>query len=241
MKEKEKWKIYKGVFEDYSRKVIAKLASDGYLEVIIGPISTGKEADVYLGEAPDGSRIALKIYRHETTGFDKMWKYIEGDDRFKKVKKRKRDIVEVWAKKEFKNLEKAKKAGIKVPKPIISRKNILIMEFIGKGENSAPIAKSNPPKDPKRWLSKILNSIKALYQKEGLIHGDISEYNILNFDEEPVFIDIGQGVLKDHPIAKELLKKDITNILKWFKKLKVDVPDVEKVYEEVIGKEKDGK
>jgi RIO kinase 1 len=167
-----------------------------------------------------------------------MMKYIEGDNRFKTVKNRKRDIVEVWAKKEFKNLEEADKAGVRVPKPIISRKNILIMEFIGENGVSAPTAKDVPPKNPKLWLSKVLNSIKALYQKEGLIHGDLSEYNILNFNEEPVFIDMGQGVLIDHPAAKELLMKDITNILKWFKRLKVDVPAPEKVYEEVVGKEK---
>jgi RIO kinase 1 len=235
---KEKWKIYKDVFDEPTMKAIAKLASDGYIQILHGTIATGKEANVFYAEAPDGRQLAVKIYRYETSNFDKMMKYIEGDNRFKTVKNRKRDIVEVWAKKEFKNLEEADKAGVRVPKPIISRKNILIMEFIGENGVSAPTAKDVPPKEPKLWLSKVLNSIKALYQKEGLIHGDLSEYNILNFNEEPVIIDMGQGVLVDHPAAKELLMKDITNILKWFNKLKVEVPTPEKVYEEVVGKEK---
>ena len=165
-----------------------------------------------------------------------MMKNIEGDERFKKIKQKKRQIVEVWAKKEFKNLEKAIKAGVRVPKPIISRKNILIMEFIGEDKISAPLAKDRPPKSPKKWLTKVLNTIKDLYQKEGLIHGDLSEYNILNYDEEPVFIDIGQGVLKDHPMAKELLMKDIKNIFKWFKKLKVDTPEPKDFYNKVVSK-----
>ena len=61
-----------------------------------------------------------------------------------------------------------------------------------------------------------------------------SEYNILNNKEKPCFIDIGQGVLKDHPIANELLTKDIENILKWFKKLGIKTPDFEKVYKEIV-------
>jgi RIO kinase 1 len=234
MKEKEKWKIYKDVFDESTMKAISKLASDGYIELVQGVIATGKEANVYLGKAPDGKEIALKIYRYETSSFNTMSKYIKGDNRFASIKMKKRDIVKIWAKKEFKNLELACKAGVRVPKPVIVRDNILIMEFIGENGNSAPTAKHLPPKEPKIWLQKVLNSIRALYIKERLIHGDLSEYNILNFDEEPVIIDMGQGVLTDHPAAEELLKKDIINILKWFKKLGVEVPDAEKVYYDIM-------
>ncbi len=242
-KEKEKFKIFKEVFDESTMRTIYKLSSDGYIDYVIGPVSTGKEANVFLGKNFDDEDIAIKIYRIETSNFKNMWKYIHGDKRFEKVKKRKRDIVFAWAKKELKNLELASKIGINVPKPIISRNNVLIMEFIGENGISAPIAKFFTPKKPKSWLSKILNSIKDLYQKAGLIHGDLSEYNILNYKEEPYIIDIGQGVLKDHPIAIELLENDINNILKWFKKLGVKIPEFKKVYKEILGQEyrKNGK
>ena len=235
MKQKEEFKIFKEVFDIPTMKTIAKLASDGYIDYMLGIVSTGKEANVYLAKDPDGKSIALKVYRMETSEFQHMYKYIRGDNRFAAAKMRKRDIVIMWAKKEFKNLELAIKAGIRVPKPIIVRRNVLVMEFIGHIDTAAPIAKDVPPKEPKIWLQKVLNSIKALYQKASLIHGDLSEYNIMNFDEEPVLIDIGQGVLIDHPAAQELLEKDIKNMLNWFRKLGIEVPDAKTVYKQVTG------
>ncbi len=231
---KNRFETYKEVFDYSTEKTIYKLANDGYIDLLIGIISTGKEGNVFLAKNHLGKEVAVKIYRIETSSFQNMWKYINGDRRFENIKKTKKSIVNVWAQKEFKNLKLAEKAGLNVPKPIISRNNILIMDFIGENEKSAPIAKNYPPRNPKKWLKKVLNMINDLYQKVGLIHGDLSEYNILNYKEEPYFIDFGQGVLKDHPIAEELLKKDIKNISKWFKKQNVNVKEPEKIYKEII-------
>jgi len=217
-------------------KTIYKLANDNYIDYMLGIIATGKEANVYFAQNPSGENIAIKIYRMETSNFRNMYKYIAGDRRFGNIKMSRQIIVETWAKKEFKNLELAYNAGVCVPKPIICRRNVLLMEFIGGNEISAPIAKNCPPKEPKKWLQKVLNSIRVLYKKAGLIHGDLSEYNILNFNEEPVIIDIGQGVPIDHPIADELLKNDIKNMFKWFKKLGVDTPNAEEFYNSIKGK-----
>lgn len=230
---KEKLKIFKNVFDEYTMRTIYKLANDGYIEYVIGPISTGKEANVFLAKNAHDEYVAVKMYRIETSDFQKMYKYIQGDRRFEKTKNLKRDIVTIWAKKELKNLELAEKAGVLVPKPIVSRKNVLVMGFIGVGEKAAPTAKNCKPKNPKRWMKKVLNYIKLLYQKSNLVHGDLSEYNILNFGEEPYIIDMGQGVLAEHAIAQELLKKDIENVLKWFKKLGIKTPSMEKVYKEI--------
>lgn len=236
MKEKEKFKVFKDVFDTPTMKTIYKLANDNYIDYMLGVIATGKEANVYFGKTPSGEDIAIKIYRMETSNFRNMYKYIAGDRRFGNIKMSRQVIVETWAKKEFKNLELAYNAGIRVPKPIICRRNVLLMEFIGENEISAPIAKDYPPQEPKKWLEKVLNSIRVLYKKAGLIHGDLSEYNILNFGEEPVIIDMGQGVPIDHPIADELLRNDIKNVLKWFKKLGVAIPNAEEVYNSIKGK-----
>ncbi|MCD6575626.1 MAG: serine protein kinase RIO [Nanoarchaeota archaeon] len=231
-KDKEKFRVFKEVFSESTMRTIYKLSSDGYIDYIIGPISTGKEANVFLGKNFDGDSIAIKIYRIETSNFNNMWKYIYGDPRFEKVKKRRRDIVFAWAKKELKNLEIAFNAGVKVPEPITSRNNVLIMSFIGDSEMPAPIAKEVPPKNPNEWLKEILDYIKKMYNAN-LVHGDISEYNILNFNEVPYLIDFGQGVIKEYPLAEELLRNDIKNVLKWMKKLGVKTPDFEKVYKEI--------
>jgi RIO kinase 1 len=86
-----------------------------------------------------------------------------------------------------------------------------------------------------------LESIKKLYQRAGIVHSDLSEYNILNYDGEPVIIDIGQAVVKEHPQADEFLRKDIQNVLNWFKKLGVTTPLVDKVYKEIVGKVGNGR
>ena len=234
-KKREKFKTYKEVFDTFTMKTLFKLSNDGFIDIIIGPVSTGKEANVFHGKNPEGEDIAIKIYRTETSSFENMLKYIHGDRRFEEVKHKKKDIVFVWCKKEFKNLEKAYNLSINVPRPIISRDNVLIMEFIGEKGIPAPIAKKKRPKEPKKWLTKVLKMVEDLYQKESLIHGDLSEYNILNHKEEPFLIDMGQGVLKDHPSADELLKTDIKNILKWFQKMGVETPEPQKVYKDILG------
>jgi RIO kinase 1 len=240
VKEIEKFEVFKEVFDIPTMKTIYKLANDGFIDTMMGIVSTGKEANVFLGKSTSGESIAIKVYRMETSNFQHMYKYIVGDRRFSEIKHNKMDIVITWARKEFKNLELAYNAGVRVPKPIICRRNVLVMEFIGESDNSAPIAKNCPPKEPKLWLQKVLNTIKDLYQKAGLIHGDLSEYNILNYDEEPVFIDMGQAVLTDSPLAEELLRNDIKNMLKWFKKLGVKTPEADNVYIMVRSKKADG-
>ena len=231
---KEKFKIYKNVFDEYTIKTLRKLSRGDYLDYIVGPITTGKEANVFLAKDVEGENIAIKIYKIETSNFNDMWKYIQGDNRFKNVKRQKRDIVTIWAKKEFKNLEIAGKNGINVPKPIISRNNVLIMQFIGESDIPSPKAKDIPPKNPKMWLTRLLKIINVIYNKAGLIHGDLSEYNILNYKEEPYLIDMGQCVLKNHPLALKLLKNDIKNVLIWLNRLGVKTPDVEKVYKDML-------
>jgi RIO kinase 1 len=76
--------------------------------------------------------------------------------------------------------------------------------------------------------------MKILYQDAGLVHGDLSSYNILIQNDDPVIIDISQGMIRDHPISEELLNRDIENIVKDFKKLKVKV-SFEEIKSEITG------
>ena len=56
-----------------------------------------------------------------------------------------------------------------------------------------------------------------IYRAE-LVHADLSEYNILNYNEEPVIIDCGQAVLLSHPMAKEFFERDVRNMCNYFRK-----------------------
>ncbi|GAG41235.1 unnamed protein product, partial [marine sediment metagenome] len=93
------------------------------------------------------------------------------------------------------------------------------------------------PKDPINLLSEILYFIKNLYQKAALVHGDLSEFNILYHNQKPVIIDISQGVTTHHPKAVILLERDIKNIFNYFETIGVEVPNREDFYYEVINLE----
>ena len=212
------------VFDTITLNTLYKLANTGNIHRLNGAISTGKEANVFKGADEDDELVAVKIYRVTTSDFKKMQIYIQGDPRFRGRTTNKRQLINAWVNKEFRNLQRANDAGVRVPKPIIAKNNVLVMEFIGDDEGNAalPMIYSSIS-NPKKMLKEIIQYMKLLYQKAGLVHGDLSSYNILIQNNEPIFIDISQGMTRDHPISRELLDRDIENIAKYFRKLNVDI------------------
>jgi len=207
------------IFDKQTLETLYKLAKQEYLDVLNGAISTGKEANVLKGVIDDGF-VAVKIYRIATSDFKKMQYYIQGDPRFNIRSNNKRQLITNWVNKEFRNLKRAYEAKVNVPKPIIALNNVLILEFIGSaGGNPSQPVKNQKPKDVDDFLNKLLVEIKKFVNDANLVHGDLSTFNILNQDEYPVIIDVSQSVVRDHPIANELLARDIKNIYKEFNKI----------------------
>jgi RIO kinase 1 len=237
MATRDKFKVYEGVFDNITFKALYKLYPK-YFDSLKGPISTGKEADVYLAEKGKGL-VALKIYRIIARMYKGIAKYIKDDPRFKSLLSNPRQIVFEWTKKEYKNLLRAKSAGVRVPEPIGFNKNVLVMEFIGTKNIPAPLARNSPPKNPVKWRDLTYSWIKGLWNDKNMVHGDLSEWNILNFNGKPVFIDISQAVLKSHPLSIKLLKRDVANISNWFDKLGVDDGSLKEWLKMVINKEKE--
>ena len=211
------------IFDKITLETLYKLANQGYIDILNGAISTGKEANVLKGIKSDGSIVAVKIYRIATSDFKKMQYYIAGDPRFNVRSSNKRQLINNWVNKEFRNLTRLADAGVNVPEAITSLNNVLIIEFIGDEDgNPAPTVKNLPPEDPVDFYEKLVDQMDKFINKANLIHGDLSSYNILNFNEEPVIIDVSQSVVKDHIIAQELLERDIKNISFEFSKMGVD-------------------
>ncbi|RLI22978.1 serine protein kinase RIO [Candidatus Bathyarchaeota archaeon] len=208
--------------------------NDGVISEVIGVVKAGKESRLYWGKGPNGEDLAIKIYLTTSAEFRRgMLPYIEGDPRFKRVKRDTHSLVYVWAQKEFKNLKLAYEAGVKVPKPIAVNKNVLVMEFIGEGGVSAPLLKEVEVKDPKSMYKKILENIKKLYRC-GLVHSDLSEYNIMVFDDEVFLFDLSQAVPLEHPMAEEFLMRDLRNLVRFFRKLGLKLPEPESIFKEIV-------
>jgi RIO kinase 1 len=231
LKSMEDRRVGSEIFDKITLETLYKLANQNYLDILNGAISTGKEANVLKGIKSDSSYIAVKIYRIATSDFKKMNYYIDGDPRFNVRTKNKRQVIYAWVNKEFRNLKRLYEANVNVPEPITTQNNILLLEFIGDSEgNPAPTAKVKPPKDPEKFFTLILQEMYKFINTANLIHGDLSNFNILNNDEYPVIIDVSQSVVKDHPIAKELLKRDINTLSKEYQKLGVNT-SYEKIME----------
>jgi len=223
------------VFDERTVFNLSKLLINGPLDKIEGIISAGKEANIYLAYDKDGREVAVKIYKIDSNTSKWMRNYIIGDPRFKKIPNNPSKIIFLWASKEFKNLKRAFKEGLSVPEPIHIKNNILIMEYIGFESIPAPKLKDiKKPKNPEELLKQTFTFIKDLYQKANLVHGDLSEFNILYHNQKPVFIDISQAVDIQHPKAEIYLVRDIKNVTKYFEKLGVEVPNQETFYYEII-------
>ena len=226
-KPNEKFKTWGDVFDQFTQKVVYKLITQGHFEGLESPISIGKESNVFSAVKKDGSRMIVKIYRLETCDFNRMYDYIKDDPRFLNLKRGKRNIIFSWVQREFRNLLKAREVGVSVPTPFAFSKNVLLLEFIGNGSSVAPKVKDSLPKNPKAFFDRIVDNMRRL-RKAGLVHADLSQFNILNHNEMPVFIDFSQCAPLESSRAEEYLERDIRNICNFFKKngLAVDERDV---------------
>jgi RIO kinase 1 len=224
------------VFDQATRMVIYQLLNSGILYEVHGVVNAGKEARVYWGKNKEGKDLAVKIYLTASAEFKKgMLKYIEGDYRFKGVKHDTRSLIFTWAQKEFRNLEQASRAKVRVPTPIAVKNNVLVMEFIGKDGVNAASLKEQAPSDPEKVYKVLLTYVERLYRKADLVHGDLSEYNIMMWKGKPVIFDVAQAVPTSHSMAEFFLRRDLANVNRFFSRLGVKVTSVDEAYKKVVG------
>lgn len=223
------------VFDKATLMTIYTLINRGIIDRMFGAVKSGKEAKIYWALAPDGKELAVKIYLTVTAEFKRgMLPYIKGDIRFKNVRSGTRALIYAWAEKEFKNLTLAHQAGVRVPKPHAVKNNVLVVEFIGEKGVPAPLLKEVELENPEEVYLELLEAVRLLYRKAELVHGDLSEYNIMYFKGKPVLFDLSQAVLLSHPLADELLRRDLRNLNRFFGKLGVKVKPEEEAYRWVV-------
>ncbi|MCD6461764.1 MAG: serine protein kinase RIO [Thermoplasmata archaeon] len=230
------------VFDRKTLSILQKMISSGVFSTLDFPISTGKEGNVFRATTPAGGLLAVKIYRTSTATFKSIEEYIRGDPRFKHVRGHRRNLIDVWCSKEYRNLRKMYDAGVHVPEPVKAVGNVLVMSYIGGEETPAPLLKDlsrmhrgedmlsgvlgdRLTDDPDIWevfYSVTVEDMGLIYQEAGLVHSDLSEYNILVWNGLPWVIDVAQAVTLDHPMAEEWLVRDCRNIAVFFRKMGVD-------------------
>lgn len=197
--------------------VTADAIESGLVDDVVAILGTGKEADVYLGTWKNAP-LALKVYRFHRTPHKKNSLIGYAPDRMGAI-----------AAKEFTLLQKAYRAGVSVPTPARRVDNMFTMRFIGDGEK-APLLKDVVVEDPSEVLEQALVIVERLLDAH-LVHGDLSEYNLLLSDGRLFLIDFPQAVDFSSRVdrhsqiekAKPLLLRDLANLERFFSRYGVSL------------------
>ncbi|XP_044279955.1 serine/threonine-protein kinase RIO3 isoform X2 [Varanus komodoensis] len=213
-----------------TRLILYKMVSSGMLETITGCISTGKESVVFHAyggsltedSKPVPSECAIKVFKTTLNEFKNRDKYIKDEyrfkDRFSKMNPRK--IIRLWAEKEMHNLTRMQKAGIPCPQVVTLKKHVLVMSFVGQDQVPAPKLKEVKlsSEDMKKAYYQVLHMMQQLYKECGLIHADLSEYNMLWHRGQVWLIDVSQSVEPTYLHGLEFLFRDCRNVSQFFQK-----------------------
>ncbi|RLG85636.1 MAG: serine protein kinase RIO [Thermoprotei archaeon] len=242
LKDKDLFEVVEEVFDRRTVLGVMELRRRRCIKVLKGVVSAGKEARVYWAKGFSGEDLAVKIYLTVTAEFRKsIWRYIRGDPRYEWIGKLPRHkLMAVWARKEFSNLKRMYEAGVEVPQPCCVYQNILVMRFIGRDGVRAPLLKEAvehgllDTSEYEEVFWRIVDNVKKMYRGAGLVHGDLSEYNVMLWEGRTYIIDVSQAVRLDHPNAHEFLRRDLGNLVRFFgDELGVSVPTVDELIREV--------
>lgn len=236
MKRSEDYRVFDDVFNTPTIMVLNSLINNNVLKYIKGALASGKESKVYLALGINNEFRTVKIYLTVSAEFKKRLQYIAGDPRFSDIKKGSRNLISIWAKKEFKNLHTAYKSGVSVPFPHYVRRNVLVMEFIGDEDGNPCSNLLNSDSITSEDYEEVIEQTSKLYQKAQLVHADLSEYNIFKcVNGRIILFDFGSSVNTKHPNSKQFLIRDIVNVNRFFEKRGIEVLNMELAIEKITG------
>ena len=219
------WRIKSGTLDfheaDY-RSVADAILSSGLATEVVGLISAGKEADVYMATYHDAP-LAVKSYRLYRTSH-------------KGGRPVKADSMGWLAAREYEMTMQAWKGGANVPAPARRVENMFSMRFLGDEAGPSPRLQDVRLDDPEAFSGAVLEGVKAL-ARAGVVHSDLSAFNILVYGGAPWFIDLSEAIRIDRTgeppwqrlkEAREALERGLRSLGKYFGKygLELDADDL---------------
>jgi RIO kinase 1 len=209
-------------------KGLQPLVEDGLVDAVVRRLQSGKEASVYIVTG-GGQTLCAKVYKEaEQRGFHKLAQYQEGRKArgsrdARAIGKRGRYGRKVqeseWKNAEIQALYQLARAGVRVPRPHGVHEGVLLMELVV-DQHGNPAPRLNEvemsPEQARRWHGFMITQI-VLMLCSGLIHGDLSEYNVLLDADGPVIIDLPQAVnAAGNNNAWRMLERDVVNMRTTF-------------------------
>ncbi|MBB4822364.1 RIO kinase 1 [Pseudomonas alcaligenes] len=209
-------------------KRIEPLVEDGLVDEVVRPLMSGKEASVYVVRCGSELRCA-KVYKEANKrGFRQAAEYQEGrkvrnsrDARAmaKGSKYGRKEQEENWQNAEVAALFRLAAAGVRVPKPYDFLDGVLLMELVTDGYGDAAPRLNDvdlTPEDAREFHGFMIGEIVKMLCA-GLVHGDLSEFNVLLDPYGPVIIDLPQAVdAAGNNHAFRMLERDVGNMAAYF-------------------------
>ncbi len=209
-------------------KRIQPLVDEGLVDEVLRQLMSGKEADVYVVRCGDEIRCA-KVYKEAAKrSFKKAVQYQEG--RKERNSRRQRAIEkgskygrkqqeETWQSAEVDALFRLARSGVRVPQPYICLDGVLLMELVtdDEGQVAPRLGEVTMSAEQAREDHATMMHYMMLMLCAGLVHGDLSEFNVLVDEYGPVIIDLPQAVdasANNH--ARSMLARDINNITEYY-------------------------
>ncbi len=209
-------------------KRLEPLLEDGLIDEVVRPLMSGKEASVYVVRCGSELRCA-KVYKEANKrGFRQAAEYQEGrktrnsrDARAmaKGSKYGRKEQEDAWQNAEVAALFRLAAAGVRVPKPYDFLDGVLLMEMVDDGYGDAAPRLNDVdllPEDAREFHAFMIGEIVKMLCA-GLVHGDLSEFNVLLDPYGPVIIDLPQAVdaaANNH--AFSMLQRDVRNMAEYF-------------------------
>ncbi|MEJ7831640.1 MAG: RIO1 family regulatory kinase/ATPase [Nocardioides sp.] len=228
------------------------VTSQGAIDTDLGILKTGKEADVFLLERrdplepDDGVVMAAKRYRSsEHRTFHRSAAYTEGrilrssrDERAVRRKSAYGRQVEAgeWAGAEWDALTRLWSLGVPVPYPVQIDGQEILMEWVTvDGETAPRLAQTRPDAALLQSYYDQLRETMAVLVQAGMVHGDLSAYNVLAAGERLVIIDLPQVVdLVGNPAGLDFLMRDCTNVATWFRQRGLATADEHELFADLM-------
>jgi RIO kinase 1 len=204
------------------------LIEDGLIDEVLVQLMSGKEAQVYIVRC-GGERRCAKVFKDATNrSFKQAVQYQEGRSvrnsrraraMSKKTKYGQKEQESAWLNAEVDALRRLDAAGVRVPKPLAFVDGVLLMELVMDADGTAAPRLgdlTHTPEQARTYHSQVIREIVRMLCA-GLVHGDLSPFNVLIDPGGPVIIDLPQAVnAAGNNSAAMMLERDVANMRIWF-------------------------
>lgn len=251
-KERENERILEDIqsckMSDATRAIMDGLQIAHKIETLNGVIGHGKESTVLHATGRDHEdlpeqEVAIKIFNsNSNVAFKTRDTYNKSkcpSYKFDKPKS-KSDSLNKWAERGFKNLKLLRRENINCPDAISLKKHVLVMSFLGSNASPSPQLKDAHLDDTqlRNSYEQVVDIMCRMYKNCELIHGDLSEYNLLWHQDQVYVIDVSQSMFSSHPNANFFLYRDCENILDFYAKAGLtEILDAKSLYKLICDKD----